>query len=361
MISVEISDGFSKSRMTETLLYGPASISLEADEYRELGSRLGQPNLSKRMNRQAWMTAKSLYQRRRMSRFSDGAWKQTLMCHGLRAVGLYGRGYSNYQDVQIRRNAVKIAKLPQAFDGYRILHISDLHIDLDPALTDVVLKRLADVEYDLCVITGDFRSDTIGPSDRAITETIRVIEQIDTPIYATLGNHDFIESVLPLEQAGVQFLLNEAIAITREGESLYLSGIDDSYTYQTDDLPRASRAVPTAAPSILLSHTPDVYRAAAAYEYDLMLCGHTHAGQICLPGGIAIQRNSYVPRNMLQGTWRHGEMAGYTSSGTGSTSIPIRFFCPPEITIHVLQNEDEDMERAYPENSNPNSKCENLT
>ncbi len=323
--------------MTETPMYRRESTGLDTDDYRKLSRRLGQPNLSKRLNRQTELTAISRSRRRCTAHFGGGAWKQTIIGHGLRAVGLYGRGYRNFQDIQIRRNVVKFAKLPQAFDGYRIMHISDLHIDLDPALTDIVIERLADVEYDLCVITGDFRSDTVGPSDSAIGETMRVMERIDAPTYATLGNHDFIESVPPLEQAGIQFLLNETVTITREGDRLYLSGIDDSYTYMTDDLPRAGLAVPAGAPSVLLSHTPDVYRAAAAYEYDLMLCGHTHAGQICLPGAIAIQRNSYVPRNMLQGAWQYGHMAGYTSSGTGSTGIPIRFFCPPEMTVHILR------------------------
>ncbi len=324
--------------MTETQMYGRESTGLDAVDYRKLSKRLGQPNLSKRLNRQSEMTAKNRSQRQHMVGFRGGEWKQTMMGYGLRAVGLYGRGYRNFQDIQIRRNVVKFAKLPQAFDGYRILHISDLHIDLDPVLTDIIIERLAGVEYDLCVITGDFRSDTTGPSDRAIGETMQVTERIDTPVYATLGNHDFIETVPPLEQAGIQFLLNETVAITREGQSLYLSGIDDSHTYKTDDLPRAGLAVPAGAPSVLLSHTPDVYRAAAAYDYDLMLCGHTHAGQICLPGAIAVQRNSYVPRNLLQGAWQHRGMAGYTSSGTGSTGVPIRFFCPPEMTVHVLQN-----------------------
>ncbi len=262
--------------------------------------------------------------------------------HGLRAVGLYERGYSNFRDVQIRENEVQIPNLPLAFNGYRILHLSDLHIDLDPSLTDIVIDRLADLDYDLCVITGDFRSDTIGPFERTVSETIRLTGQIDRPIYATLGNHDFIEFVPPLEHAGIRFLLNETVVITKSGQNIYLSGIDDSHTYETDDLLRAGRSVPAHAPSILLSHTPDVYAAAAARQYDLMLCGHTHAGQICLPGGIALQKNTSCPRHMVQGAWQHGQMAGYTSSGAGSSSVPIRFFCPPEITVHVLRNAGSD-------------------
>ena len=261
-----------------------------------------------------------------------------MLHHGLHAVGLYGRGYSNFQDIQIRTNEVPMPNLPPAFDGYRILHMSDLHIDLDPSLTDVIIDRLAGLKYDLCVITGDFRADTVGPFEQTVAETIRLSRPIDRPIYATLGNHDFVEFVPPLEMAGIQFLLNETVPITKNGESIYLSGIDDSYSYETDDIQRAGRSMPDGAPSILLSHTPDVYAMAAACQYDLMLCGHTHAGQICLPGGFALQKNTSCPRHMLQGAWQYGDMAGYTSAGTGATGVPIRFFCPPEITIHILRD-----------------------
>ena len=323
------------------MLESPPTIAEEFDfdpeSYPELGQRLGEVGLRHRLKRQAERTSKCLAQRDRLFPLSISAWKPTMIRRGLRAVGLYGRGYSNFQDIQVRRNVVTIPNLPSAFDGYRLLHISDLHIDLDPALTDVVIERLDGLDYDLCVITGDFRSDTIGPFDQVISETIRLTRQIDSPIYATLGNHDFIEFVPPLEQAGVQFLLNETVVITQEGQGLYLSGIDDSHTYETDDIQRASRSVPVGALSILLSHTPDVYVAAAARQYDLMLCGHTHAGQICLPGGFALQKNMSSPRHMVQGPWQYGEMAGYTSSGAGASGVPIRFFCPPEITIHVLR------------------------
>jgi predicted MPP superfamily phosphohydrolase len=309
---------------------------MDALAYHDLGNRLGQASLSIRLKRQAERTASGLSERQRPLQISSGALKQSLIIYGLRAVRLYERGYNNYRDIQIREHHVALGEASPALIGLRILHISDLHIDLDPTLTDVVIERLSDIDYDLCVITGDFRSDTFGPSERAIAETKRLADQIDAPIYATLGNHDFIEIVPPLERIGVQFLLNESTVIERDGQSLYLSGIDDSHTYKTDDLPQASRNVPTGAPSILLSHTPDVYADAARHQYDLMLCGHTHAGQICLPGGIALQKNTSVPRRMMQGRWQYGGMVGYTSSGTGATGVPIRFFCPPEITVHIL-------------------------
>ena len=87
--------------------------------------------------------------------------------------------------------------------------------------------------------------------------------------------------------------------------------------------------------SILLSHTPEVYRQAAHAGFDLMLSGHTHGGQICLPGGVPLTLDSGC-RAIGAGAWRYDAMAGYTSVGAGSSIVPVRFNCPPEITLHRL-------------------------
>jgi len=324
----------------EPELSSGGSASSVADPIAALGDRLGQTTLRQRLDLEAAHTKKKRIFGSRPSLFSRSAWKRATLWHGLHALGLYERGYRNFKDVQVRSNRVMLPALPQAFDGYRILHLSDLHIDLDTSLTDVIIDRVGRVSYDLCVITGDFRSETFGPSDLALTETARLVTHLRSPIFAILGNHDYVETVPPLEAAGVQFLLNETVPIQRYDTSIYLSGIDDPYFYKTEDIFRASRAIPTDAISVLLSHTPDVYPLAAAEGYDLLLCGHTHAGQLCFPGGHAIQRNIRSPRHMTQGPWRYRQMAGYTSAGTGATNLPIRFFCPPEITLHELCIDD---------------------
>ena len=88
--------------------------------------------------------------------------------------------------------------------------------------------------------------------------------------------------------------------------------------------------------SILISHTPEVYRQAAHADFNLLLSGHTHGGQICLPGGIPITLDSILPRSMGSGAWKYHDMIGYTSVGAGSSIVPVRFNCPPEITLHHL-------------------------
>jgi predicted MPP superfamily phosphohydrolase len=88
----------------------------------------------------------------------------------------------------------------------------------------------------------------------------------------------------------------------------------------------------------LLAHTPEVYDRAMSARFDLMLCGHTHGGQLCLPGGIPIKLEAALPRFMGAGPWRHGAMVGYTSVGAGTSLLPVRLNCPPKITLHTLRD-----------------------
>ena len=89
--------------------------------------------------------------------------------------------------------------------------------------------------------------------------------------------------------------------------------------------------------SILLSHTPETYRQAADAGFNVMLCGHTHGGQICLPGGIPVLTLADSPRALARGPWRYREMVGYTSAGTGTSIVDVRLNCPPEVTLHRLR------------------------
>jgi hypothetical protein len=89
--------------------------------------------------------------------------------------------------------------------------------------------------------------------------------------------------------------------------------------------------------SILLSHTPEAYRRAAHAEYNLMLCGHTHGGQICLPGGLPVLTDTASPRRFARGAWCYHGMIGYTSAGAGTSIVDVRLNCPPEVTLHRLR------------------------
>jgi len=116
-----------------------------------------------------------------------------------------------------------------------------------------------------------------------------------------------------------------------------LAGIDDAHYYRVDNIEKAAANIPADGFSILLSHTPEVYRHAAHAGFDLLLSGHTHGGQICLPGSIPITLSSVLPRRFGSGAWKYHDMVGYTSVGAGSSIVAVRINCPPEITLHHLQ------------------------
>ena len=256
----------------------------------------------------------------------------------LKLVGLYGRGCRNATQIQIRRNHVRSINLPKAFDGYVILQLSDLHVDVSRPAMERLTTILQEVDYDICVLTGDYRGETFGPFDDTIAGMTRICATLKKPMYGVLGNHDTIRMLPQLEQMGIRMLLNECEIIKRNGECIYLAGIDDAHFYLADNIEKAASGIPGKAFSILLSHTPEIYEEAALADFNLMLSGHTHGGQICLPGGIPIMLNSVLPRYMGAGAWAYRGMAGYTSVGAGSSKIAVRLNCLPEITLHYLRS-----------------------
>lgn len=255
----------------------------------------------------------------------------------LKGCGLWARGLRNYLSPRVEHREVFLESLPPAFEGYRILQLSDLHADLHPAFPDAVRRAVAGLAYDLVVVTGDFRTCTFSDPSGATTATLRIVEALEAPVYAVLGNHDSLAKVRPLEAGGIRFLLNEHVAIERDGARLVLAGIDDPNFYKTHAIRRALARVPEGACTVLLSHSPETHRAAAAAGVDLLLAGHTHGGQICLPGGGVLVHDGTVARQFLVGAWREGRMQGYTSRGTGASGLPVRLNCPGEITIHRLK------------------------
>jgi len=255
----------------------------------------------------------------------------------LMATGLYWRGLSNAAKVELRENLIVSPRLPQAFDGFTILQLSDLHVEMSEAAMDRVVALLEGASYDLCVLTGDYRAKTWGPHEAAISGVARVRAAVRGEVYGVLGNHDTILMVPALETVGITMLINEGKIIERAGERIHLAGIDDAHYYRMDNLDKAAADIPPGAFSILITHTPEIYRQAAHADFDVLLSGHTHGGQICLPGRIPITLDSVLPRSMGSGAWRYHDMIGYTSVGAGSSVVPVRFNCPPEITLHRLR------------------------
>jgi len=264
-----------------------------------------------------------------------------LMRYTLRLSGLYGRGWRNTLDIQVRHNTVAIPGLPKEFENYTLLHLSDLHADLNPPAMAALAELVSDLEYDLCVFTGDYRARTWGPVDDALAEMERVCRAVDAPMYGVLGNHDSIRMLPGLEAMGLRMLLNETVKLRRGEAFIHLGGIDDAHYYRVDNVAKVAEGAAAEDTAILLSHTPEIYRQAAHAGFNLMLCGHTHGGQICLPGGIPLTLDSSCPRYMGAGAWSYHGMQAYTSVGAGTCIVPVRFNCPPEVTLHHLRSASE--------------------
>ena len=261
----------------------------------------------------------------------------SIIRNSLKVTGLYWRGRENAERIQIRHNRVERTDIPAAFNGFTILHISDLHVDMNEGAMHRLIELLDRVSYDLCVLTGDYRGKTFGPFDAVLEGMAQLRPHIKGPVYGVLGNHDTICMVPELEEMGIRMLLNECEAIVRDDQRIYLAGIDDAHYYRVDNIEKAASMIPHGEFSTLLSHTPEIYRQAAHAGFGLLLSGHTHGGQICLPGSIPLTLDSTLPRRLGSGAWKYHQMSGYTSVGAGSCVVAVRLNCPPEITLHHLQ------------------------
>ncbi len=260
-----------------------------------------------------------------------------MMRLALRLCGLYARGQRNAANVEVRRNPIVSKRLPSAFEGFTLLHLSDFHVEMSGAAMQRVAELVCGLDYDVCVMTGDFRAGTFGSFAASLKGMAPICAALKQPVYGVLGNHDTIKMTPGLEDMGVAMLLNESVRIERGGCAIHLAGIDDAHFFRVDNMEKAAADIPFEDFSILLSHTPEIYRQAAHAGFDVILSGHTHGGQICLPGSIPITLDSKLPRAFGAGAWKYNEMSGYTSVGAGSSVLPVRLNCPPEITLHILQ------------------------
>ena len=224
---------------------------------------------------------------------------QAMIEIALRVTGTYWRGRANAGKVQLRRNIVRLPNLPSAFDGFTILHLSDLHADLSGPAMRRAAELSHGLDYDLCVLTGDYRGrNHCRPcleGAACLRETLR------GDIYAVLGNHDSITMVPDLEALGIRMLLNECVAIDRGRALIYLAGVDDAHFYRADNIEKAAADIPRDCVSVLLSHTPEIYRQAAHAGFDLI----EYARRADLLAG----RHSYPARSRSAARFRRWRMA----------------------------------------------------
>jgi len=256
----------------------------------------------------------------------------------LRATGQYERGVRNAWDVALREMDLALPRLPAAFDGFTVLHLSDLHLDGMPGLERVVLERVDGREFDMCVLTGDYRTELHGPIGPTMDGLRSLVAGLRSRhgVLAVLGNHDDCHMVGPMEAMGIRVLVNECVRLVRGPDVLQVVGTDDVHYYFTD---QAVHALETArsAFTIALVHSPEAYDVAAELGVDLYLCGHTHAGQVCLPGGRPVITHLSRGRRFFRGTWTHRGMVGITNAGAGTSGVPVRFNTRGEVLALTLR------------------------
>lgn len=240
----------------------------------------------------------------------------------------------------IERVNVALSRLPSAFDGVTIAHLSDLH--LGPYVTEQHLldavKLTNALKPDAILLTGDL----VNSSWRYIQPCAEIISKFQAPlgVFAVLGNHDYWVGYLNLtlqsiRAAGVRLLRNQAAAITRGRATIYFVGIDDLWM-RLANVQHALDSVPHNACKIALMHEPDFADISAQAEIDLQLSGHSHGGQVRLPFVGPLILPKYGEKYSM-GYYRVGNFTQlYTTRGIGVLPPGVRFNCPPEITLLTL-------------------------
>lgn len=285
-----------------------------------------------------------MYKAHKMSLLRSFIDPGTILRVGLAATGLRGWAAKNAMSHWHRKLVFEYDSLPAAFDGLRILHLTDLHINCHPELAGHIHDQIKDIPVDLCLLTGDYLF-RVGEGEHEAHEYMEhVIAGVNSRggCIGILGNHDLASNATFLESLGVRMLINESVEIRIGEDSLWIAGVDDPHDYRRDDLPTADLEIPDGAFKILMAHSPEIYEEAADLGYQLYLCGHTHAGQIQIPGLGPLMSKSRTPRRFTHGTWQHNGMYGYTSSGIGASGLFARIFCPPEIGLIELRRRESD-------------------
>ncbi len=250
--------------------------------------------------------------------------------------------------IEWRTLSLQIDGLPRAFEGYRLIQLSDLHLGdgklFSPATLRRVVQRVNRLKPDAVVITGDFASHFDSTSAAGIAELAAL--RTRDGVFAIPGNHDYWTHITDIREvaaaAGITMLINTHHVLRRGGELLVIAGVDDVWEGQPD-ISATLRGVSTQTPVILLAHEPN-YADLAALDsrVKLQLSGHSHGGQVRIPlaGPLVLPDMAWrYPMGLYRVKRKSRESAPmlvYTSRGLGSAEIGLRLFCRPEVTLFEL-------------------------
>ncbi|RLB03720.1 MAG: hypothetical protein DRG83_06370 [Deltaproteobacteria bacterium] len=257
----------------------------------------------------------------------------------LKVTGLYEKGIMNALNVRLKHVYITDSRLPEAFSPLKILFVSDLHIDAIKGLSNRFVKIIDPLDVDICLLGGDFRFRMFGGFYRTTHKLRQFVKHVHAKegIFGVLGNHDCLEFAPELEDTGICMLINDAECVERNGARLWIVGVDDPHYYKCHDLEKALEKTGSDDYKILIAHSPEIIRDCKGNEVNLCLCGHTHGGQIRFPGIGAVYTHVRVPRRYTYGLWEYCGIKGYTTSGAGSSGVPVRFNCPPEIVLITVR------------------------
>lgn len=259
-------------------------------------------------------------------------------------VGAYGYGSRLEAEwLKVEKLSIPVKQLGSSFEGFKIVQMSDFH--LYPYTQIELIKRAVNItnslKPDLITLTGDYVSGEGSSKSEAIFDLAPVLTKLNAKygVFTVLGNHEYFtnEKVVlrGLKESGLTVLINDGLALSIGQQMLYLAGLDDAWK-GNPDLSKALEKRPGSVPTILLVHEPDF---ADTYSADgtvsLQLSGHSHGGQIRLPGmgALVLPRHG---RKYVQGLYRVKDMWVYTTRGIGVIGVPVRLNCRPEITEITL-------------------------
>ena len=268
-----------------------------------------------------------------------------LSAASLGGVALYAGEISRHE-LSLEQHTLRLARLPDAFRGMRIVQISDFHYAeyTEGWFLREIVQHVNRLKPDMVLMIGDFITYSPLPysyARRHMPQCAAILSGIECPLrYASLGNHDMTIGsayvIGPLLDHGIPTLVNQAVALERGGRRLWLAGLGSACCDDADP----AAAIPSAArsgnePVIVMAHEPDILPEVARYKADLMLSGHTHGGQVRFPLIPPLDLPEYG-RIYVEGLFRQGPTQLYVNRGIGTVGVPFRLNCPPEITVLTL-------------------------
>jgi hypothetical protein len=241
--------------------------------------------------------------------------------------------------IAVERQQIYLRRLPKGLDGLRIVQLSDLHYGpiVNPSHLERAIQAANDLKPDLIALTGDYISHDRSYAAPCAELVGRLRARYG--VFAVMGNHDHwtdAELLADLFRAeGIRVLLNEGLRLDLNGEAFWLAGVDDTMV-GLEDLPLALAGSSDDELKLLLAHNPIILRRAARAGVDLVLSGHTHGGQVTLRPEK--NRAGRPRRRLLRGLGRRGNTQIYVTRGLGTVVLPIRYGCPPEVSVLELRS-----------------------